>query len=180
MIHQDWDRSESDVRLWRRFRQPSAAGDNPCLSDQQLAAYLDGQMTAAEAVAVERHLLACRACLSAVGELRELLAAGQPAMLAPAEVVQAASALAPAPPAGASAGRRSAAARPGVLWRLTRWAATAAAGVALAYAGYQTGGATWQYRDARDAAAVSEASLGSADASAADQPDNWVLDGGAQ
>jgi hypothetical protein len=56
---------------------------------------------------------------------------------------------------------RRRATRPGRLWlRAGRWAAVAAAAVLVGYAGFTTGAATHEKRQAADAAVVREATFG--------------------
>lgn len=61
-----------DQQLWRRFSRPRGPA-GPCPDENDLAAYLDGQASAAVAARIERHMARCGDCLAAVREIRAVL-----------------------------------------------------------------------------------------------------------
>lgn len=155
---------EQDRELWRRVKaQPpaSAAPGQACLDPLELAAYVDGRADQPARDRAEAHLAGCQVCLQALADVRELLAA--PAMLAPRHVVERAKALVAPQRLDVSAHPRT-----GRLWRVAQWAAAAVAAVAVSYAGFEAGSATWRQEQARSALVAREASfsLGS---------DDWVI-----
>ncbi len=145
MNQMEQDNSD-DRRLWEQFqaaRQMETPGDCPGMLD--LAGYVDGCLDESHGDAVEAHLAACPACLQAVLETRELLAAD--AMLCPPDVTKRAKALRPA--------RRTSA--------VLRWAASAAAAVLFALGGYLAGSATGHFDPDSETRLLRDMSFGTVD-----------------
>jgi anti-sigma factor RsiW len=116
-----------------------------CPGAQQIAAYVDGRLSADDTAGIEAHMATCDACLAAVGEVRAILAA--PAIMPPAALLDRAKRL------GAGRQRRN--------WRaVSRWAASAAAGVAIALAGYSAGSSTHRNRQMADRKVAERMSFG--------------------
>jgi len=125
-----------DRALWAAFREGSPGERrSPCPGAGDFAAYLEGNVSAAAAREIEAHLSGCDACLTAMGELRSLLAA--PPLDVPPDVRQRAKALVPrgavpAPVPWFEVVRRS-------IGIVAAWAAAAALIVAMGAAGYRMG-----------------------------------------
>ena len=146
---------EQDRELWRRVKKApphDAAPAGACIDPLELASYVDGRADQVARDRVEAHLAGCEACLEALADVRELLEA--PAMLAPRHVVEQAKAL--AAPARLDVSARP---QPRRLWRAAQWAAAAVAAVAVSYAGFQAGSATWRQQEARSALVAREGSF---------------------
>jgi len=146
---------EQDRELWRRASaqppNPSAPVE-PCLDPLDLAAYVDARADQAVRDRVETHLARCQACLDALADVRALL--DGPAMLAPGRVIERAKALVAPGRLDVSVRRRA-----GGVWRVAQWAAAAVAAIAVSYAGFQAGQATWREQEARTALVAREASF---------------------
>jgi anti-sigma factor RsiW len=61
--------------------------ENVCLSDEQMAAYVDGLVSPEERLRIEEHLAVCGPCLRAVAEIKGLASAAGEAPAAPPEGV---------------------------------------------------------------------------------------------
>lgn len=117
----------ADIALWRQAGSHAPPRDGGgCPDELTLAAWLDGRTDEAALADIDRHLTACPRCLHMVAELRQLLN-GEP-VLAPAPVLHRAMAVVPA--------------RGGLIGRLARWSAAAAAIMLVSSLGFYTGGAT--------------------------------------
>lgn len=153
----------NEIRLWRQCAA-SGKGERAgaCPGAVELAAYLDGGLSAEAAATLEAHLVRCPACLDAVVELRELRAGEAPAgFIAPETVAARAKALVPNVLSEQEAVYRAAVRH----WLAPNWsvwgqrAAALAAGLALSFVGYHFGATSARTTAAEDLL-LAEASFG--------------------
>ena len=145
MTNEPYNPDEMD--LWRSFQTVGRPHER-CPDPLELASYVDGRLTGSARERLEAHLALCPACRQAVAETRDVLAG--PAVLPPARWVQRAKSLAPQT-------------RPATWPRLVRWAASAAAVVAVSLAGFAGGAATYRNRQVAEANLLQVVSFGLAD-----------------
>jgi anti-sigma factor RsiW len=127
--------NRDERELLRRFSRGLGPATEPCPSELELAAYVDGLASETEQARIEAHLALCPHCLDEIVEARRL--AVEAVADAPPIVVARAEALVPA--------RR--ALRPSRRWLVAaRWAAAAAAAAAVSFAGLQAGSAAARAR----------------------------------
>ena len=143
----DEPHNPDEMDLWRSF-QAAGRPHERCPDPLELASYVDGRLTGAPRERLAAHLALCPACRQAVAETREILAG--PAVLPPEGWVRRAKSLAqPRQPAAWPA--------------LVRWAASAAAVVAVSLAGFAGGSATYRNRQTAEANLLQVVSFGLTD-----------------
>ena len=148
----------NDQELWGMVEPAPAAGVCPSLIE--LAAYIDGRLSAGGHERVETHLAGCRVCLAAVSEIRAG-SAEAPEAGVPEPVLDSAKALRLEP---AAPGR----------WRLAEWltvGAAAAASIAVGVVGYQAGIMSVVPEAVVGAELTSDISFGVMDVAGTDDPE---------
>ncbi len=131
-----------EPQLLRRFTRGFRQAAGPCPCGLELASYVDGRATEAQAARIEAHLAACPRCLEGVVQARRPDAADP---VAPSRLVAQAKALVPLR-LGRPFGWR----------RVASWAAVAAACAAFGFAGLITGSAVRYSKEQAQASLMSE------------------------
>ncbi|MFG0251735.1 MAG: anti-sigma factor family protein [Phycisphaerales bacterium JB038] len=134
------DHNPNEHQLWRRYAEGLGPLSEPCPTELELAAYLDGRLPSAETAWMEGHLALCPTCVETVLEMRTLSGDEAAAFIAPAESLERARALVRDPGPQREMYRAAVRHWLGPNWAL--WgqrAAAAVAGLALCVVGYRVG-----------------------------------------
>jgi anti-sigma factor RsiW len=162
--------------LWEHLDPAGPASDEPCPSNLELAAFVDGRDAEQDRRRLETHLASCRDCLEAVIDATAGRSLEVPP--APQALVAAARTLVPtgAPASGPTA--PDATSGPG-LWfpwfLVSRWGLIAAASVAVCVLGYLAGEAASSPVGGSSPDVVSEMTFGVIDGSEPDELDLQML-----